>query len=526
MQGGGRDSSIIRARVLRHEYRDSMVLMYLSSKLEKEPGVLTAAAIMGTPANKNLLSGLNLATAETNAAEPNDLVIVIRAVDESAAFSALARLEGLLAERTGSPDSGELFFHSIETAARGLSGANLAVISVPGPHAEREARKALNLGLHVFLFSDNVPVAEEVALKKLARNRGLLMMGPDCGTALVGGLAVGFANAVRKGPIGITGASGTGIQEVSVLLDRAGIGVSHALGTGSRDLSGEVGAMTTLQAVDLLEEDPATEALVIISKPPAPQVLELLLDRLQRLSKPVVACFLGSPKKEQDGNVYFARTLADAAQRAPAVLGQGEPFSGPHPEDFQAAARERSLLHSGQRRLRGLFSGGSLCLEAMLLWQESIGRIWSNISLKPDQALPDARRSFEHSAIDLGDDLFTAGCPHPMINPAVRLERILQEADDPSVAVIVLDVVLGYGAHPDMAGALLPGIIEGKRRAKSAGRHLAAVAHVLGTESDPQGLHAQEEKLRSAGVLLASSNAAAAELASFIVRGEETHRVA
>ena len=520
-------SSVIRARVLRHEYRDSMVLMYLSSKLEKEPGVLRAAAIMGTPANKNLLTALDLATPETDAAEPNDLVIVIRAVDDNAASSALARLEGLLAERPASPDSGELFFHSIEAARQALSGANLAVISVPGPHAGRETRKALNLGLHVFLFSDNVPVAEEIALKKLARDRGLLLMGPDCGTALVGGLAVGFANAVRKGPIGITGASGTGIQEVSVLLDRAGLGVSHALGTGSRDLSGEVGAITTLQAVDLLEEDPATEALVIISKPPAPQVLELLLSRLKRLSKPVVACFLGSRKEEHDGNVHFTPTLAGAAQRAAAFLGQGkEPIFRPQREQFQVAGRERSLFGSGQRRLRGLFSGGSLCLEAMLLWQESIGRIWSNIPLKPDQALPDPRRSFEHSAIDLGDDLFTSGCPHPMINPAVRLERILQEADDPSVAVIVLDVVLGYGAHPDMSGALLPGIIEGKRRAESAGRHLAVVAHVLGTESDPQGLHAQEEKLRSAGVLLASSNAAAAELASFIIGGGGAQRMA
>jgi succinyl-CoA synthetase alpha subunit len=501
--------------------------MYLSSKLEREPGVLRAAAIMGTPANKNLLTTLNLATPETDAAEPNDLVIVVRAVDDRAASSALARLEGFLAERPASPDSAELFFHSIEAASQALSGTNLAVISVPGPHAGREARKALNLGLHVFLFSDNVSLAEEIALKKLARDRGLLLMGPDCGTALVGGLAVGFANAVRKGPIGITGASGTGIQEVSVLLERAGLGVSHALGTGSRDLSGEVGAITTLQAVEMLEDDPETKALVIISKPPAPKVLKLLLARLKRLSKPVVACLLGYGKEEQNGNTYFARTLADAAETAAAILGRGkEVISRPEPENLQRAARERSFLHSGQRHLRGVFSGGSLCLEAMLLWQESIGRIWSNIPLKPDQALPDPRRSFEHSAIDLGDDLFTAGCPHPMINPTVRLERILQEADDPSVAVIVLDIVLGYGAHPDMAGALLPAIIEGKRKAESAGRHLAVVAHVLGTESDPQGLQAQEEKLRSAGVLLAPSNAAAAELASFIVRREGAQTVA
>src|SRR5580704_9603583 len=96
------------------------------------------------------------------------------------------------------------------------------------------------------IFSDNVPIAEEASLKHEARERGLMVMGPDCGTAIIGGVPLAFANAVPRGDIGIIGASGTGIQEVSTLIARAGRGVRHAIGTGGRDMHAEVGGLTTL----------------------------------------------------------------------------------------------------------------------------------------------------------------------------------------------------------------------------------------------------------------------------------------
>jgi FdrA protein len=510
------DSSVVKARVLRHEYRDSMVLMLLSARLEKVPGVLKAVAIMGTEANKNLLSAMDLAPPEAMEAGPNDLLVAVRGTDAESAASALARLEDMLAQQVTVADSGEAHYRSLEGAAQALPGSNLALISVPGMYAAREARKALDLGLHVFLFSDNVSIEEEVSLKKIARDRGLLLMGPDCGTALIGGIAVGFANAVRRGPIGIVGASGTGIQEISVLLHRAGLGVSHALGTGGRDLRAEVGAITTLQAVELLEKDPETEVLVLISKKPDSEVFNTLRARLKKSPKSVVACFLGLLSRESDPPVHLVPTLAEAAQTATRLSGRGAEIDGAMPSALaREASGESRKLRPDQLFVRGLFSGGSLCQEALVVWEDLLGPAWSNVPLAPGRSLPDPRRSLEHTALDLGDDFFTAGRPHPMIDPAVRRDRLLQEAEDPSVAVILLDVVLGYGSHPDMAGALLPAIGEARSRAFSQGSY-----HVLGVEEDPQNWREQENRLRSAGVLVAPTNADAARMAAFIALGE------
>jgi FdrA protein len=498
-----------------------MVLMLLSAGLEKMPGVLKALAIMGTKANKDLLDLMDLAVPEASGAGAGDLLVVLRAADAASASGAFARLEGMLAEGVTGPESGEVFYHSVESAVGALPGANLAVISVPGIYAARESRKALDLGLHVFLFSDNVPLEEEVFLKKMARDRGLLLMGPDCGTALIGGMAVGFANAVRRGPVGIVGASGTGIQEIAALLHRAGSGVSQALGTGGRDLRAEVGAITTLQAVKLLEEDPETEILVLVSKNPDSEVLNSLRERLKRFPKPVVACFLGRRSREDNPPMHLVPTLAEAAQTAVRLAGRTAEMDGGKPSaPARQASGENPRLHPGQSFVRGLFSGGSLCQEALVVWEDLLGPAWSNVPLSLGRRLPDPRRSLEHTALDLGDDSFTAGRPHPMIDPAARQDRLLQEAGDPSVAVILLDVVLGYGSHPDMAGALLPAIREARSRALSQGRDIAFVAHVLGVEEDPQNGPEQEKQLRSAGVILAPTNAEAARTAALIALGE------
>jgi FdrA protein len=511
--------SAVQARVLRHEYRDSMVLMYLSARLQKMAGVLKAAAVMGTEANKDLLAATDLISPEIDSAGPQDLVVVVRAVDGETATRTLSRLEEMLVQGVAGRESGESFYHSLEGAAQALPGANLALISVPGIYAAREARKALEAGLHVFLFSDHVSLEEEISLKSIARERGLLVMGPDCGTALINGTVLGFGNVVRRGKVGIVAASGTGIQEVTVLLDQPDLGISHAIGTGGRDLSAEVGALTTLQGIDLLEEDPATLALVVLSKSPSTEVLQRVMVRLKKCPKPAVACFLGNRRREVQGNIHLVPTLAEAAQTAARLLGRKLDGVAEMPPGLLHQARSEGIrLKPEQRFVRGLFSGGSLCEEAQVVWENWIGPVWSNMPRGSGRRLPDPLRSLQHTALDLGEDFFTRGRPHPMIDPAGRSERILQEADDPGVAVILLDVVLGYGTHEDMAGALLPAIRQARHRALSAGRHLPVVAHVVGTEADPQALRNQESQLRSAGVILCPSNAVAARLASLIAR--------
>ena len=513
---------VVRSWVYSHEYRDSMVLMNLSTELATLPGIRQAMAIMGTEANKELLATVGLAAPESELAGPNDLVVAVGATDRDAAQAAEDRLREMLAGRHAVEAASEYRFRTLESAAHAQGDSNLALISVPGPHAAREARRALDLGLHVLLFSDSVPLEDEIELKRIGGERGLLVMGPDCGTAIVNGVALGFANAVRRGTIGIVGASGTGIQELCALIDRSGLGVSHALGTGGRDLSARVGGATTFRAMELLEADPETKVLVLISKPPAPEVAARLLERAARCGKPVVVCLLGwnSQDRIPEGTRVVA-TLSEAAAQAVALAGGGTPIHDTlTPEDAAWAAGQRALLAPGQRFVRGLFSGGTLCHEAMIVWKDSLGDTWSNVPLEARLRLPDPQRSQDHAAIDLGDDLFTLGRPHPMIDPSLRQERILAEAGDPSVAVLMLDLVLGYGAHEDMASALVPAILEARARAEAEGRHLSVVAHVCGTEADPQGLAAQEARLRMAGVRLGWSNATAALLAALIVTEE------
>ena len=519
----------IKIWTFRNEYRDSMVLMLLSARLTDLPGVERAVALMATDANKELLRTLGLWSASAGDAGPSDLLIAARFPrgGKGAAEALEAAVRDAVAGQAASPqhDGGAPAIHrSVESGIEVLPGANLALVSVPGPHAAGEARRALDLGLNVFLFSDNVPVEDEVRLKQQAEELGLLVMGPDCGTAIINGVALGFANVVRPGPIGIVGAAGTGIQELCALIDRAGGGVSQAIGTGGRDLWEKVGAMTTLRALDWLEADPGTEVVLLVSKIPSPAVAARVLDRAAAGPKPVVACLLGYtaedyPRDPAAGPVVFG-TLSEAAEAALRLVkrrpsGRIGELTG---DQKRAALRERADLAPGQKYVRGLFSGGSLCEEALVVWRDTLGPAWSNVPLQPGWRLRDPQRSRHHTAIDLGDDYFTVGRPHPMVDPGVRIERIVAEARDPEAAVLVLDVVLGHGTHPDMAGALLPAIAEARRIADADGRALPVVAHVCGTAGDPQGLAAQEAKLRAAGVNVLHSNAAAARFAALIVK--------
>lgn len=504
-------------------YYDSVTLMAIARQVTEIDGVRDAVLVMGTAANKELLAGVGLLDDSGRDAGPGDLIVAISGDDDQALQRAVALVAERLAGRGGvGAERSEQAPPTLALALASRPDANLALISVPGPYAAREARRALQLGLNVMLFSDNVALADEVELKRLAHARGLLLMGPDCGTAIIGGVGLGFANAVRSGRIGIVAASGTGAQAVSVLIDRLGEGISHLIGTGGRDLAATVGGAALIDGIGYLAADAATEAIVLVAKPPAPGVAERVLAAAGRASKPVVACFLGADTQAlaaPDGVRLTATIDAAALAAVEAVREQAAVWPWAEP-DIEALARAAAGgLAAGQRYVRGLFTGGTLCDEAMAILSRTAAPIYANVPLRPEWALPDPSRSQGHTCVDLGDDFFTVGRPHPMIDPAARLGRLVQEGEDPQVAVILLDVVLGYGCHPDPAGALAPTIARLREAAIRRGGDLAVVAAVCGTDADPQNLGRQEESLRQAGALVLPTAALAAQVAARIIRG-------
>lgn len=500
-------------------YHDSVVLMAISREAGQVPGVRSAIAVMGTAMNKDFLARVDLLDATARVAGAEDLIIGIDAVDEEAISRALQVVEERLRERGGPRQSGarQQPPRTIASALRDAADANLALVSVPGEFAAREARQALAAGLHVLLYSDNVSVADEVALKRLAADQGLLCMGPDCGSAIIDGVGLGFANTVRSGPVGIVAASGTGLQEVACLVDRLGSGISHAIGIGGRDLSGAVGGLAAGQAIRMLAADPGTRCIVLVSKPPDQTVAQAVLANLRQAGKLAVACFVGADRGAyQWDEVIFAPTLQAAAESAVTALAGARARIWPEDDLINGVGRIARAMGSGQRYVRGLFTGGTLCGEAAALLTRLLGPVCTNTARDPARRVEGGAASREHTLWDLGDDYFTVGRPHPMIEPALRLDHLAREAADPEVAVILVDVVLGHGAHPDPAGVLAPGIRAALEQAGADGRSLAVVASVTGTESDPQRLSAQVAHLRKAGALVAPTAALAATAAAAI----------
>ncbi len=478
------------------EYHDSVSLMLVARELSRLPGVQDAAVVMATEANKSILTSAGLLTDEAKAATPNDLVIAVSAQTASVADSALQKAEAMLKRKAASGEAGEYKPKTIRGAFSLQSAANMAVISVAGRYAADEAWEALLNGLHVLLFSDNVSLEDEIALKSYAREHGLLLMGPGAGTSIINNVALGFANVIPRGPVGIVSAAGTGLQEVSTLLARHGVGVTQAIGTGGRDLKKEVGGIMMLEALKALQQDPATTVIVLISKPPAEAVVKLILKQVSATSKPTVICFLGGDVGilASIPNVIPARTLMECAfQAAQAVKPELGDLQAYLEEDGKRLARQASQLklklNAGQRYLRGLFSGGTLCCEAQVIWKDLLSSpVYSNAPLPGGIALSDSSKSQEHTAVDLGEEEFTVGRPHPMIDNDLRIRRLLQEARDRQVAVIMLDVVIGYGAHPDPASELGNAVAKAQGLARAEGRELLVVASVTGTEADPQCL--------------------------------------
>ncbi len=502
-------------------YKDSVALMRVAQQIAARHGVSRATLVMGTPANKAILESAGMLDARFGATKPGDLLIAVEASTQREADEAIQEAERLLAGDAAvgpAQSTTAIAPRSIAMALEGAGHATLAQISVPGPYAAAEALKALKRGLHVFLFSDNVPLAQECAIKAVAEKKGLLVMGPDCGTAILGGVPLGFANAVRRGAIGIVGASGTGIQQVTTLVHQLGQGVSHAIGTGSRDVLDAVGGVTLKRAFAMLAADASTKVIVIVSKPPAKSVADQVLDSASHAGKPVVVLFLGATGLKTRGNVTVVATLEEAATAAVALATTGAYQAAQSMLDGTATLpAELSMLAKTQRYVRGLYSGGTFCTEAQLVLRAAGVLSWSNAPLDKSREIPDRAPSVSHCLIDLGADEFTIGRPHPMIDHMVRGERLVAEARDPETALILLDIVLGYGSHPDPAGALAPAIRAARAVATRGGRHIILVGFVCGTEDDPQNLSAQSRALRESGVNVVSSSTAAARVAASAV---------
>ncbi len=513
-----------RGRVIKGKYYDSVTLMTLAKRVREAPGVIDCVAVMGTAENRSILESSGFPVSDFKGSSDTDLVVAIQANDENTALRELAAVDEIMAGLSrGDDTSRDSGPWSLEGALAKIPDANIALISVAGKYAFEQAMRALRAGLHVMLFSDNVTLENEIELKKIARDRGLLVMGPDCGTAIIGGAPLAFANVVERGDIGIVAASGTGLQEVTCMISNNGAGVSQVIGTGGRDIKDEVGGITFLQGLGLLSSDTETKIIVLVSKPPGLEVLQKTAAVLRNVTKPVVTVFLGADGDLVKGsNIHPASTLEEGALLATALSLRKEPRA----VRAEIAERDSKLreqassiaanIRPPQRYIRGLFSGGTFCSEAQIILKGMGIEMSSNIPAPGVRKISDASHADGHALVDFGADEFTVGRPHPMIDFSMRNKGLIESAADTGAAVILFDIVLGYGAHENPPAEIIPAIEKAKEIASSGGRHLALVSSVTGTDKDPQNRSHAVAALERAGVHVAESNAAACRLAGFI----------
>ncbi len=507
-------------KILKNSYFDSVTLMSTTVSIKKDLDLEELLMFMGTDMNKDMIKSVGLYHQEMDHAEPNDLIIActLKVENKTWADDVIKRLSS----RKKNTQDQKISYKSIHQAKESFD-ANLAVISVPGIYAAHEAYKALENNMHVMLFSDNVSIEDEVALKKLGREKDLLVMGPDCGTAIINGKGLCFANQVKKGPIGLVAASGTGLQEVTVIIDRFHGGITQAIGVGGRDLSEQVGGIMMLKGIDALDHDPNTQVIVLISKPPYKSVEEAIMNRLKTITKPVVVCFLDAKRNETIKDVHFVSTLTEAAIKALNLISISTPNLTALDEQTKTTIRQdRSKLQPTQTSIKGLFCGGTLTAEALSVLRPYVSHLTSNVAKKAEEKMKDPMKSEGHILVDLGDDIFTQGKPHPMIEPSIRNDRIIFEAKQKDTAVILLDFELGIGSHEDPVGITLEAIKEANLIAKRNNKTILFVAYVCGTHQDYQGLASAEQRLKEAGVILGKTNAHAAIIAAHLVK-EENH---
>jgi len=511
---------MIKGKILKGLYFDSVSLMIVSKELNKIKGVNDSSVVMGTDENKAILKMAELYTADFNDADDTDMLISIDADDDKSFQNALKVIdEKLEAIRNSTDESSDFAPKSFESALEKFPNANLSLISVAGKYAVNEAEKAIKKGLNVMLFSDNISEDDELRLKKNAVVKGLLLMGPDCGTAIINGIPLAFANIVNKGNIGIVAASGTGLQEVSTIISNLGGGISQAIGTGGRDVKETVGGLMFIEAIKALDKDEKTEVITLVSKPPHPEVLKKITGEIKKIKKPVVAIFIGADKKTVESSGAIAADNLEEAALISFALSQKKDYQKEitklteKESQIKKLAEEIALINKG-KYIRGLYSGGTLCDEAQLLLKESPGYTFSNTPLNPKYHLKDIWKSQEHTIIDMGDDDFTSGRPHPMIDFSLRNRRIIDEAEDKDTAVILLDVVLGYGSNLAPDDELVPGFIE----AKKVNPGIAIICSITGTDKDPQNRTKVKQHLEKAGAVVMNTNVEAVILAREVTK--------
>lgn len=489
---------MLKTIVKKGSYHDSVVLMLLTNQISTIKGVKKVSIMMATPANKDIYRQSGLNTEELESASANDMVVVADVDDESLLDTIMQETEEFFKKQSTkeSDKKGAEAVKSWDKALEKLPEANLAVISIPGAYAALEADRALDEGMNVFMFSDNVTLEDEIKLKNKAHEKGLAVMGPDCGTGIIQGVPVAFTNNVTPGSIGIIGASGTGIQELTTIIDRLGEGVKNAIGTGGRDLSTEVGGTTMMDMIEAMESDTSVKVLIIISKPPAKEVRDRISDRLSNFRKPVITLFLGEKPEYHEEGFYHAYTLDEAARLAVGLV------RGEEVKEAEVKADTADFFKPEEKKtIKAYYSGGTLAGEAAMLIKDAL-----DMKVPPQKAEGFMLKTGGHIVVDLGDDVYTQGKPHPMIDPAKRIECMQEAIDDASTGVILLDIMLGYGSHEDMAGALLPSIIELRDKAKAEGRKLFFVATVCGTRRDFQDYDGAVSKLKDAGVIVCENN--------------------
>ncbi|MCC8190379.1 MAG: hypothetical protein LIP77_07040 [Planctomycetes bacterium] len=494
-------------------YRDSIFLMKLSAQAARESGVGAVSAMMATERNKELFTASGLMTPEIEAARANDLAIAIQG-EGDAAEAAVALVLRLLDEAPEKPAAaaGETVPTTLEQAARAMPGLNLALISVAGDYARYEAAEALAAGMDVMLYSDNISLADELALKRLARAKGRMVMGPDCGTAIIDGTPLAFANAVAPGPVGVVGASGTGLQEVICLLDRMGVGIRQAYGTGGRDLKDDIGGITTFTAIDRLAADPETKALVLLGKPPGPKTRAAIRERCRGLSMPVFIHYIGADDytAEAAAGLTTARDLTELAVAAARHFQPGA--------SLQAMDAEPRPARGGF--LCGIFGGGTLCQEAAEICGPLLqGDKASNLTVAGYRKIGGRDTFTGHVFWDLGEDEFTVGRPHPMMAPDLKMDRLVAALVDPSVSVVLMDMVIGFGSHPEQGRLAVEALARADRESNGRSRETVVVASVCGTDKDVPSLSTEWDALSRAGVTVLGSNAAAARYAARAVAG-------
>lgn len=493
---------MIYGLIKKNTYQDSVNLMVLSSKLSTLDGINQVSIMMGTPANKEIFENTGLYSKEFESAKPSDICISVDTDNSEQVAMIASELDRFIKElSTKSSESKLTVSRTLDSAVKNLPEANLALISIPGEYVYQEADRLLDRNINPFIFSDNVSKEDEKRLKEKAHSKGLLVMGPDCGTGIISNIPLAFANIVPQGNIGVVGASGTGIQEVTTIIGRKGGGISHAIGIGGRDLYEEIGGISAIDSLNMLNQDINTDVIVFISKPPAPSVRDKVIETFRTLDKKVVALFLGEKPLGNENNIEYVWTLEQAAYRAMMIANETKAYR----TNLEEVHDNLNVIKQNkeQRKIKGFFGGGTLAGEAAILLKD-------HFQIKNDVKKEGYMLNFEgHEIIDFGDDMYTKGRPHPMIDPKTRIEAInkLMAADD--VAVVLFDNVLGYGSSEDMAGALAPSIKNVIESKKAKGQDILFVASVCGTEEDFQVYSAQVEKLRDAGVLVLDTNAEA-----------------